>query len=52
MAQAVSKPVITTEMLTKEELAKIRSGLSPWPNTSAPERPDVPVQSENKRAAG
>ena len=40
------------EMLTKEEILKIRAGLGPWPNTSAPKRPASPSQSENKRVAG
>ena len=51
MAQ-VNKLVVQGEMLTKEEILKIRAGLSPWPHTSAPKRPTSPSQSENKRVAG
>ena len=53
MKQANKQRNPVGEVLTKEEIAKLRNGESPWPNMSAPVRPkqDVSTQSNSRRVA-
>ena len=53
MKQANKQRNPAGEMLTKEEIAKLRADELPWPNMSAPVRPkqDISPQSKSQRIA-
>ena len=53
MKQANKQSNTAGEMLTKEEIAKLRASESPWSDMSAPvrSRRDISTQSKSRRVA-